>query len=194
MSYLPREVFADAIVAFAAQRSDALKARLHGSRSEWEELRYLSDDAREVYFAIVAQRDGAKEAAELRANYDRIDRPDGVTIVLETSDDDPFQITAHVQDPIADAWADAHGSLDGGTWECCDGPTFVYDILYWHPGLIEELTREGYDLDCSQLYEPGEEETAIARHSGDCDTCQGDYRQAEEHVSRLATRAEGGVS
>lgn len=204
MSYLPREVFADAIVAYAAQRSPDLKARLHpagsrgtrvlhlaetslyGYKSEWEELRYLSDDAREVYFSLVAQREGAKEAEELRANYERIDRPDGVTIVLETSDYDPFQITAHIQDPIADAWADAHGSLDGGTWECCDGPDFVYDILYWRPGLIEELQAEGFDLDCSQLYEPGEEETAIATHAGECDACQGDYRQAEEHVSKLA--------
>jgi hypothetical protein len=202
VSYIPREPFADAIVAYASHRSVDLKKRLHGSRvshlsqstlysnrTEWEALRYLSDDAREVYFAIVAQREGSKEAEELRANYERIDRKDGVTIVLETSDDDPFQITAHMQDPIADAWADAHGSLDGGTWECCDGPDFVYDILYWRPGLIEELQAEGYNFDCSQLYEPGEEETAIARHSGECDECQGDYRQAEEHVSKLAANA-----
>lgn len=196
---IPRGVFADAIVTYAAHRSPALKERLsvpNRSRvramagpslytcdSEWEALRYLDDDAREVYFWIVAKRDGIKEATELRENYDRIGRPDGVTIVLETSDDDPFRITAHVQDPIADAWADAHGSLDGGTWECCDGPDFVYDILYWRPGLIEELQKEGYSFDCSQLYEPGEEETAIMQHACDCDACQGDYREAEKHVA-----------
>jgi hypothetical protein len=143
----------------------------------------LEDSAREHYFALVAKRDGQKQADELRANYERIGDPAGVEIQIHSSEDDPYQVTFIIQDEIADAWADAHGSLDGGTWECADGPGFVYDHGFWTPTLFEELRKEGFNLDFSQWYgDPDENDERIARHAGECDECSGDFSRARDHV------------
>ena len=212
MSYLPREVFADAIVAYAAQRSVELKARLHSGSwftaaracCTWPEtslcLRLqvgmggaslsIRRCARSLLLSRRATRGGEGSggaARELRSDRSAGRRNDRARNERRRSVPDHG---ARKQDPIADAWADAHGSLDGGTWECCDGPDFVYDILYWRPGLIEELQAERLRSQLlPALYEPGEEETAIATHAGECDACQGDYREAEKHLESRAACA-----
>ena len=70
------------------------------------------------------------------------------TVVVEARADDPFSVCFHVQGPGADAWADAVGSIDGGTWESC-GDDFVYDHGTLRPGCYEEWERDGWKLDCS---------------------------------------------
>lgn len=112
--------------------------------------------------------------------YARVHDPAGVTIHVENSDDDPTRVEFHVQDPIANAWADRHGALDGGTWETADGEDFVYDGTYWREDLFDELRKEGFDFDFSSYGEPDERDLAIAAHAADCDVCQGDWHRAEE--------------
>lgn len=86
------------------------------------------------------------------------------SIKLENSDDDPLQIIATITGPHADDFAEAQGSLDGGTWERDGGDgMFVYDVLYWRPGLIDELEKEGYKLDRTEYSEPDEDEIAEAK-------------------------------
>lgn len=106
-------------------------------------------------------------------------------IRLSNSDDDPTQIIAIVEGDYADKWADHHGSLDGGTWESADGPTFVYDILYWRPGLFEELEADGYKFDHSEYSEPDEHDLAVARHASECEKCSHDWHKAEKHMESL---------
>jgi hypothetical protein len=124
------------------------------------------------------------DSAITRADrYARVHDPAGVTIVVESSDDDPTLVTFHIADPIANAWADRHGSLDGGTWETSDGEDFVYDTTYWHEGLFEEIKKEGFDLDFSSYGEPDERDLAIVAHAADCEACQGDFSNAEKHFT-----------
>ena len=151
--------------------------------THWETLDALDDDAaRAVYMCIVAKHEGAAIAADYWKNYCRIHDPRGVTIRVSSSDDDPFAITFIVQDDIANAWAEAHGSIAGGTWECPDeDPSFVYDCAFWYPGIWEKLAE--YDLDFSEWSDPDEDEIAIAQHARECPVCDGDYRTAEEHVA-----------
>lgn len=148
----------------------------------WDVIRELDETSRDAYWALLARLD---QESTIRADFARIDRVDGVTIHLETSDDDPFRITAHIHDPIASAWCDAHGALAGGTWEESDGPEFCYDILTWHPNLISELLAEGYDLDLSLCSDPDEEERAVMMHAWECDACQYDYSQAVDHLEQI---------
>ncbi len=104
------------------------------------------------------------------------------SIRLSNSGDDPTHIIAVVEGEYADQWADHHGSLDGGTWERADGPTFVYDILYWRPGLFETLEDEGYRFDYSEFGEPDEHDLAVAKHASECDECSYDWHKAETHM------------
>jgi len=113
------------------------------------------------------------------------------TVKLSNSADDPTQIFAIVEGTYADQWADYHGSLDGGTWECADGPTFVYDILSWRPGLFDELEGEGYSFDYSEFSGPDDNDLAIARHAAECDACSYDWQKAEKHLRESAERDEG---
>jgi len=121
--------------------------------------------------------------------YARAHAADGVTIVVTNSDDDPTRVDFTIQDRIANAWADRHGSLDGGTWEACDGEDFVYDSTYWHDDLFAELRKEGFRFDFSQYGEPDEHDLDVMRHACDCDECQGDYHAGEEHLSKLENEA-----
>jgi len=187
----------DAYVAFAVLQKDAeLTARLRKGQawdrteanhrvygSEWDYLGGLEEDSRDAYFSLISKRLGAEEGADLADKWRRIHDVAGVTIRVENSDDDPTIVEFIIQDEIADAWADAHGSLAGGTWECVDGPEFVYDITYWHPRLFEELEKEGYDLDFSNYSEPDERDIAIANHLGECHECQqsGDWESYSKH-------------
>jgi hypothetical protein len=139
----------------------------------------------------VAKHESPQRAADLSADYARIQDPAGVTIRVENSDDDPFTISFSVSDPgdsdegIADAWADRHGALMGGTWEACDGPDFVHDYGHWYPGCFDKLKE--YDLDLSVYSEPEEDDLAIARHMHDCPACsRDDFQRAKEHCERIA--------
>lgn len=200
-----REDVADAIVTYASQhKTSALyqrvakservlklaNASLHnwGDNSVWQAIDALEESARPHYFALVAKLDGDAAAEELRTNYGRISDPAGVTVHVSNCGDDPFYVMFEIHDEIADAWADANGSLDGGTWECPDGDTsFVYDMGLWYPGLFDKLKAEGYKLDLSAWDDPDEDDLAVAKHWGECPKCDGqDFARAKEHLASLS--------
>jgi len=118
-------------------------------------------------------------AVGLADAYARIHDPAGVEIKLSNSDNDPTQIAADIHDPIAEAWADVHGSQQGSTWEGSGDAGFLYDYWIWHPKLIEELTAQGLNLDLSEYSDCDEQEIAIATHANDCPSCSGSYSKAE---------------
>jgi len=209
---IDRYDFADAIMTFACYRDHTLIDRLaskaskvsalsnmgwphkqsrrrRGSNSyettERQAVQSLEPGAALAYLALVAKNAGESEAIKLANEIHRINRADGVTIQLETSDDDPTQFTAHIADELADEWCEAHGALDGGTWECADGPDFCYDILYWRPRLIEELQKEGFDFDFSQFSEPDERDIAVAMHASECSECEYDWHKANDHLVEI---------
>lgn len=142
----------------------------------------LEPEAFAGYFQLVKRHLGESEAIRLSDEWARINATDGVEIIVQNSDDDPTRVDFHVQDPIANEWAEKHGSLDGGTWECADGPDFIYDSTYWHPGLFEELRKEGYVFDFSEYGEPDEHDLEVARHASECEECQYDWHAGEEHL------------
>ena len=149
--------------------------------TQWEAIDRLDEDAREHYFARL-RRDGA-EGEQIIETYERIQRKDGVTVKVSNCEDDPFMVQFEVSDEIADAWADAHGSLCGGTWETADGTDFVYDSGVWYEGLFDELKAEGFNLDFSEWSDPEEEDFAIAKHWHECPQCEGtDFERAKKHM------------
>lgn len=196
--------FADALVTFARfRKSSPLGKRIEASRvkdlssessygwrdserDEREALAGLEPGAALAYLGLVAKHIGEDTAVKLACDINRINRIDGVEIILETSDYDPFQTTAHIHDELASEWCDAHGSLDGGTWEECDGPEFCYDIINWYPGQIDALQKEGYDFNFSQYVEPDDEQIAVGNHLANCDECDYDYSKGEEHARKIS--------
>ena len=104
------------------------------------------------------------------------------TIKLTNSDDDPTQILAVVRGAFAKQWGEFHGALAGGTWECADGPTFIYDTLSFEPSLVENLEAEGFDLDLSEYSDPDERDIAIATHAANREACSYDRHRAEKHL------------
>lgn len=200
-----RQAMADAFVTFAMQNDsgeEQIHARLtskckrtrklstigltrHSHNSQWEAIDALDEVAREHYFALLRMLVGAEEGQKIVANYERIQKIDGVTIKLSNREDDPFVITFEIHDEIADAWANAHGSVCGGTWECADmGTSFVYDMGSWYADLFDELKEEGYKLDFSEYSEPDEQDLAIINHAMECPKCanHGDFQAAKKHV------------
>ena len=53
----------------------------------------------------------------------------------------------------AAAWAKDDQSVAGSHWET-DGPDFAYAMPLDHPGLVEELESEGYELDLDNYSPP----------------------------------------
>lgn len=153
----------------------------------YEVLRNLEPGAVEVYFALVDRFQGREKANEAILSYARVGWPWSVTVYVENSDDDPFRVNFHVHDPIASDWADANGSLDGGTWETADGTDFVYDTGMWSEDLFSSLRKEGFDLDLSSWSDPDEDDLAAARHASDCDDCRShwEWDRIREHVAKL---------
>lgn len=135
------------------------------------------------FFALIHTK-LAGVAATLADDYSRAHAVDGVKIHIDNEGDDPCMITFIIRDPIADAWANRHGSLAGGTWECPDGDeTFVYDTTVWHPKLIEELQAEGFDLDQSDYVEPDEDDILASEHAcSGCEICGSSVEKAREHL------------
>jgi hypothetical protein len=152
----------------------------------WETLDTMEETAREHYFTLVQKLEGSLVRNQLQQNFERIYKKDGVTIKVENLEDDPFMVQFIIHDEVADAWAEVHGSLCGGTWEKVDGPDFVYDIGTWHPKLFEELKKEGFDLDFSEYSEPEAGDFPIAEHAGKCDRCSGDFSKAKKHLAEVA--------
>jgi len=157
-----------------------------------EAVEELDDDTRPHYFALLVARLPDEKAETIREDYERRNKIDGVTVdVSNTSDDDgPMRIDFVVRDRIAEAWADREGDIAGDTWQSA-GDSYVYASTYWYPGLIEELQKDGYDLDLSEFSEPDEADIAADEHrreygsdfvSGGC--CRSHY-QALEHVEQL---------
>ena len=107
------------------------------------------------------------------------------TIKLSNLDDDPTQILAAVQGEFAKQWSEFHGALAGGTWECADGPTFLYDILSFEPGLVDKIEAEGFDLDLSEYSDPDERDITIAAHAAECESCAYDWHRAEKHLGSI---------
>lgn len=136
-------------------------------------------------FFLVLHSRAPSVAVQLAEDYSRVNDPAGVTIVLENSDDDPTMINAHISDPLAHAWVEKHGSFEGSTWEECDGPDFQYDTWTWHRDLIEDLRKDGLNLDLSQYSDPDERDIAIAAHAAECEDCQWNWHAAEEHYDAL---------
>jgi len=151
----------------------------------YEILSCLEPGALMGYFGLVDKFKGREAANEAFWEYARVGWPWGVTVQVLNRDDNPFDVEFIVSDPIAEDWADAHGSLDGGTWEGTGDPGFVYDTGYWHDKLFEKLQAEGYDLDFSQWSDPEPEDHATAAHIAECEDCQntGDFDQAREHMN-----------
>ena len=126
----------------------------------------------QAYFGLVDKRLGRAFANSALEDFAKVGWPWGVTVYVQGSDDDPFRVNFHVSDPIASDWADANGSLDGGTWETVDGPDFVYDTGQWSPDLWDRLRKEGFDLDFSEWSDPDEDDLAAARHARNCETAK----------------------
>ena len=103
-------------------------------------------------------------------------------VELSNTDDDPTQMLAIVRGEFAQQWADHHGALAGGTWECGDGPTFMYDILGWEPGLVDKIKAEGFKLDLSEYSAPDEHDVSVAEHAATCESCGHDWHRAEKHL------------
>jgi hypothetical protein len=175
-------------------RCDTFDASAHRHGSHWDYLERLEDDSRDAYFSLVSKRLGAESGGEERDNWKRIHDVAGVTIHVENSGDDPTMVCFHIQDPIADAWADAHGSLDGGTWES-DGSDFAYDLTYWHPDLFAGLKKEGFDLDFSSYSEPDEHDLDVAKHASRCEQCQGNgnWEDYEKHFEATKPGAQASL-
>lgn len=110
----------------------------------------LEDSALVCYFAMLAKRAGVDAAITLADQWDRATRKSGVTIQVEQSDDDPYQISFTVRGDVADAWCDNHGALDGGTWEHA-GDDLYYDHGQWAPTLLSDLRAEGFDIDTGHM-------------------------------------------
>ncbi len=147
----------------------------------WDTLNSLEESVLPHYWALVAKVQGPDHASEMQEQRARIAQANGVRVYVSSSEDDPFQVMFHIADPIANAWCDAHGSLDGGTWEH-DGSDFCYDIGMWTPELFTRLEKEGFDLAFSDWNDPDDRDHAIMEHWQTCPECEGtDFRQAEEH-------------
>jgi len=155
------------------------------SRDEtsYETLSRLEPSALQAYFGLVDKLRGRDAANEALNEYARVGWNDGVTVYVTNGDSDPFEVRFHVQDSIANDWADAHRSLDGGTWERADSD-FVYDTGQWHSTLFADLQKEGYDLDLSSWSDPDEDDHAAARHASNCSECQDhwDWDRVREHM------------
>lgn len=74
-------------------------------------------------------------------------------VSLDNMDQDEDSVVAMVQGPGASAWAKDDQSIAGSRWES-DGPDFAYAILSDHPGLLDELKSEGYELDLDSYSPP----------------------------------------
>jgi hypothetical protein len=106
-------------------------------------------------------REQGDEAAD-RARREIRPEVSDVVIKLTNSDDDATMIFAEVKYEFAEQWADATGSIAGGTWEGTGEPGFVYDLVCWHPALVDELVAGGYRLDLSEYSDPDAEDIARA--------------------------------
>jgi hypothetical protein len=161
-----------------------------------EAIDALDDDVREHYFALCAKRLG-EAGREIREDYTRRNRLDGFTVSVRSNDDDPFMLDLTVEGSGASAWANAHGSMAGGTWENSDD-TMVYDTAIWHDTLIADWQKEGYALDLSGYSPPDPADHRAARHrwlkDGNERGCCSSHHEALEHCEkitqeRLARRA-----
>jgi len=170
-----------------AKYENAIQCRLsaldfRASRSE-ESPEGLSENAQDIYLALIAREQGSEAFEQERAEI----RPETRDLVvrLETSSCDPMQITVDVSGPTAHAWADNDQTIAGASWETArDMPEYAYTVLSWYPTLIADLKKDGYRLDLSEYNEPTADEIAIAIHASECDECSWDYQRAEEHCAQ----------
>jgi hypothetical protein len=63
-------------------------------------------------------------------------------------------ILCTVEGPGALAWAKMDQSIGGSRWESADGSDFAYATPAYHPGLVQELIAEGYNIDASAFDKP----------------------------------------
>jgi hypothetical protein len=106
-----------------------------------------------------AFREGAESALPRTAQMD--DEPEeemeNPTIYLDNLDYDDGMVTVHISGPGAAAWAKHDQSIQGSMWET-DGDDFAYSIIMDSPTLVEELTKDGYNVDDSEYSAPTLEE------------------------------------
>jgi hypothetical protein len=168
MSYFSRDDICDASYVYATRyhggqgsKEYALLGRLSklgyspGYSVRDGHLENLDENAIDILIDMVRAKHGDDRAEDVRREC-RPEKAD-ITFRLENSDDDPTTINLHAYYDHAKVWADWDQTIDGSSWEC-DGSDFIYNILYWRPGLIDELKAEGYSLDQSVYCEPTEEE------------------------------------
>ena len=163
--------------------------------SQFEAIEALDDDTREHYFALLALRLGGEDpAAKIRDAWERKDKIDGVTVhVSNTGDCGPCYVDFTVRDDIASAWADGNSDIAGDSWETADDD-MVYASTFWHETLIEDLQKEGYDLDLSEYSEPDETDLKADEHRRWCENESGlpygercsTHQDALDHVEKLA--------
>jgi hypothetical protein len=161
---------------------DLCMVSLWGHRSPHEYLRSLEDSALQAYFGLVDKLQGREAANAALLLYARVGWPDGLTVHVTNSDDDPFRVNFHAYSEIASDWADAQGALDGGTWEGED--EFIHDSGMWDSKLFDRLRAEGYRLDLSEWSDPEPEDHETAKHISECYACQDhwDFSKAREHM------------
>lgn len=75
------------------------------------------------------------------------------TVKLDNLDDRDGCVMATVSGLGALTWAKDDQTIGGASWEGADGDDFAYAMPLDHPGLVEELEGEGYELDLSE-YDP----------------------------------------
>ena len=84
------------------------------------------------------------------------------TVYLDNLDDREGAVMAEVHGQGALRWAKEDQSIAGASWEGADGDDFAYAMPTDHPGLVEELEKEGYRLNLDAYSPPEEEKDAGA--------------------------------
>lgn len=159
-------------------QSRLAKIKYRPSASD-QDLEEISENAQDILLDLVLAREGEGAHDALRREI----RPEtgDATVRLENSDDDPFQVVAHVYYEHARNWAKEVQATMGSSWECV-GDDFAYNIWMWTPNMAEELESDGLNVDWSQYSDPTEEGLKIGKHASDCPDCDFDYHKARKHM------------
>lgn len=87
-------------------------------------------------------------------------------ISLSLSDDDDGSVTVYCEDQEQ---AKHDQSIAGSCWEYPKDMNVAYASILARPGLVAELTREGYDVDDSEYSDPDGEDLAYWSYRAECE-------------------------
>jgi len=82
---------------------------------------------------------------------DEIDPNLNPVIYLDNMDHEDGMVTVHIADPRAGEFAENDQSIQGSNWES-DGPDFAYAIIMDSPTLVEDLKKDGYNVNDDEYY------------------------------------------